>query len=105
MKIPFISFTALVFAILFFFSSIAEADQSFKYNLYWSGIKAGEAVLEYVETPEGLAIRTHAASCYNHVAFQRSPYGLQENLANVELFRVDFFLRNKTFRAEDAAHG
>jgi hypothetical protein len=66
MKIRLISFTTLVFAILILFSSFAEADPSlnkkYHYNLYWSGIKAGEAVLEYVETPEGFAIRTEAVS-------------------------------------------
>ncbi len=55
----------LFFAILLF-TTHAEADQSinrkYHYNLYWSGIKVGEATLEYVETPEGLAIRTHAVS-------------------------------------------
>ncbi len=66
MKIPrSITFTTLFFAILLF-TSFAEADPSvnkkYHYNLYWSGIKAGEAVLEYLETPEGLAIRTHAIS-------------------------------------------
>jgi len=66
MKIPgSISFTTLFFAILLF-TSFAEADPSvnkkYHYNLYWSGIKAGEAVMEYVETPEGFAIRTQAVS-------------------------------------------
>ena len=66
MKTPFISFTTLLFTILYLFSSFAEADPSvnkkYHYNLYWSGIKAGEAIMEYVETPEGLAIRTQAVS-------------------------------------------
>ncbi len=64
MKKTAISFAALLFAILLL-TSFAEADPSNKkyhYNLYWSGIKAGEAVMEYVETSEGLAIRTHAVS-------------------------------------------
>lgn len=60
-----ISFTMLFFAILLF-TSFAEADpalnKKYHYNLYWSGIRAGEAVLEYVETSEGFAIRTHAVS-------------------------------------------
>ena len=60
-----ISLTTLFLAILLF-TSFAEADPSlnkkYHYNLYWSGIKAGEAVLEYVETPEGFAIRTQAVS-------------------------------------------
>ncbi len=61
----YISFT-LLFFIITSFTSFANADQpinkKYHYNLYWSGIKAGEATLEYVETPEGLAIRTHAVS-------------------------------------------
>ena len=47
-------------------ASFAEAGDSFvkryRYNLYWSGIKAGEAVLEYIDTPKGLIITTHATS-------------------------------------------
>ena len=66
MKIPrSISFTILFLAILLF-ASFAEAgpfvNKKYHYNLYWSGIKAGEAVLEYVETPDGLAIKTQAVS-------------------------------------------
>lgn len=66
MKSPFILLNILLFTLLLLFSSLAEADPSinkkYHYNLYWSGIKAGEAVLEYIETPEGLAVRTHAVS-------------------------------------------
>ena len=59
----FISFTILFIAILLFSSSFAEAgSKKYHYNLYWSGIKAGTATLEYVDTPEGLAIKTHAVS-------------------------------------------
>lgn len=65
MKKHFVSIT-LFFAILIFFFSIAEAgstaNQKYRYNLYWSGIKAGEAVMEHVKTPEGYTIRTHAVS-------------------------------------------
>lgn len=66
-----ISFITLFCAILFLFSSFACAggaeagpslNKKYHYNLYWSGIKAGEAVMEYVETSEGFAIRTHAVS-------------------------------------------
>ncbi len=60
-----ISFTMLFFAILLF-TSFAEADpalnKKYHYNLYWSGIKAGEAVMEYVDTPEGFMIRVQAKS-------------------------------------------
>lgn len=66
MKTKSVPFAVLFFAMLLFFSSFAEADPSvnkkYHYNLYWSGIKAGEAVLEYVETPGGIAIRTEAVS-------------------------------------------
>jgi len=65
MKKYFISLTTLFLAILLF-ASFAEAGPSVKkkyhYNLYWSGIKAGEAVLEYMETPDGFVIKTHATS-------------------------------------------
>lgn len=60
-----ISFTILILAVLLF-TSFAEAgpalSKRYHYNLYWSGIKAGEAVLEYVETPDGIVIKTHATS-------------------------------------------
>lgn len=66
MKKAFNVFGTLFFAILLLCSSSANADPSinkkYHYDLYWSGIKAGEAVLEYVETPEGLAVRTQAVS-------------------------------------------
>ena len=66
MKRPFILFSALFCAALLLFSSIVNAGPSvnkkYHYNLYWSGIKAGEAVMEYVETPDGFAVRTEAVS-------------------------------------------
>jgi hypothetical protein len=56
--------------LLFILSSLpansAEAskilNKKFLYHLYWSGIKAGEAVLEFKNTPEGVTIKTHAKS-------------------------------------------
>ncbi|GBE03903.1 hypothetical protein BMS3Abin09_00826 [bacterium BMS3Abin09] len=58
-----ISFTTIFFIILFFLSNFAEAgSKTYHYNLYWSGIKAGEATLEYLDTPEGFTIKTHAVS-------------------------------------------
>ncbi|MBI4847622.1 MAG: DUF3108 domain-containing protein [Nitrospirae bacterium] len=43
-----------------------EAEQSinkrFVYYIYWSGIKAGEAVLNFEDTPEGVIIKTLATS-------------------------------------------
>jgi hypothetical protein len=62
----FITAIGLCFAIVAVFSTSALAEESvinrYNYNLYWSGIKAGEAVLEYVETPEGFRIRIRAMS-------------------------------------------
>lgn len=37
-------------------------NKRFVYYVYWSGIKAGEAVLNYSSTPEGTTISTHATS-------------------------------------------
>jgi len=39
-----------------------ETSRKFLYHIYWSGIKAGEAVMEYRDTPEGFTIKTHATS-------------------------------------------
>lgn len=56
----------LLFACLLIFPARLEAGPSvnkrFVYYIYWSGIKAGEAVMEYSSTPEGITIRTHATS-------------------------------------------
>lgn len=66
MKIRFPALLLVLFLAIPLFSHPAQADPSvnkkYHYNLYWSGIKAGEAVLEYAETPDGLAIRTQAVS-------------------------------------------
>jgi len=40
----------------------SEVNKRFMYYIYWSGIKAGEAVLEYSSTTDGTTIRTHATS-------------------------------------------
>jgi len=57
-------------SLLFIFCALcpcsAGADpgisRKYLYNIYWSGIKAGEAVMEYRDTPEGFTITTHATS-------------------------------------------
>ncbi len=38
------------------------AQRKFVYYIYWTGIKAGQAVLYYETTPEGISIKTHATS-------------------------------------------
>ncbi len=40
----------------------SSVNKRFVYYIYWSGIKAGEAVMNYTSTPEGITIRTHATS-------------------------------------------
>lgn len=37
-------------------------NKKFIYYIYWSGIKAGKAELDYISTPEGITIKTHATS-------------------------------------------
>ncbi len=56
-------------SILFFFTVFphsAGADQTvrerFVYNIYWMGIKAGQAVMDFENKPEGVTIKTHATS-------------------------------------------
>ena len=39
-----------------------SVNKRFVYHIYWAGIKAGEAVLDFNSTPEGVTIRTHATS-------------------------------------------
>jgi len=46
-------------------SSVFAGEQSyqkFTYNIYWSGIKAGKAELEYIGMSDEFIIRTHATS-------------------------------------------
>ncbi|MBI5663642.1 MAG: DUF3108 domain-containing protein [Nitrospirae bacterium] len=56
----------ILFVCLLVFPSLLEAgdtvNKRFVYYIYWSGIKAGEAVLDYSSTPDGITIRTHATS-------------------------------------------
>lgn len=56
----------LAMLILSAWSQPAIADSSvskrFVYQIYWLGIWAGTAVLDFESTPEGIAIRTHATS-------------------------------------------
>ncbi len=60
------SFCCLILIILSFFSSSTEAgstkDRKYVYHVYWSGIKAANAVLEFKDTPEGFTVNTHATS-------------------------------------------
>ncbi len=46
----------------FYVEAGQPVNKRFVYYIYWSGIKAGEAVLEYNSTPEGITIKTHATS-------------------------------------------
>ena len=40
----------------------SSVNKRFVYYIYWSGIKAGEAVMNYRSTPDGITISTHATS-------------------------------------------
>jgi len=40
----------------------ATVNKKFVYHVYWTGIKAGQAVLYYRSTPDGIVIKTHATS-------------------------------------------
>lgn len=42
--------------------SSTSVNKRFVYYIYWAGIRAGKAVLNYTSTPEGITIRTHATS-------------------------------------------
>lgn len=63
MKLKYLLF---LFACLLIFPASLEAGPSvnkrFVYYIYWAGIKAGEAVLDYSSTTDGITIRTHATS-------------------------------------------
>ncbi len=37
-------------------------NKKFIYHIYWTGIRAGTAILYYKKTPEGIEIKTHATS-------------------------------------------
>ncbi len=39
-----------------------SVNKRFVYYIYWMGIRAGKAVMDYKETPEGTIIQTHATS-------------------------------------------
>ena len=39
-----------------------EEHRKFIYYIYWSGIRAGKAELEYISTPDEIIIQTHATS-------------------------------------------
>lgn len=63
MKLKYLLF---LFICLLIFPAAPEAgslvNKRFVYYIYWSGIKAGEAVMDYTSTPDGITIRTHATS-------------------------------------------
>lgn len=59
-------FCAAIFIVALLCPAYAAAGESirkeFVYYIFWSGIRAGRAVLYFKETPDGIAIRTHATS-------------------------------------------
>jgi hypothetical protein len=65
-QVPKLKHLLSLLACLLIFPASLEAGSSinkrFVYYIYWSGIKAGEAVMDYTSTPEGITIRTHATS-------------------------------------------
>ncbi len=40
----------------------SPVNKRFVYYIYWAGIRAGKAVMDYESTPEGITIKTHATS-------------------------------------------
>jgi hypothetical protein len=44
------------------YAADSPVNREFHYNIYWTGIKAGEAVLYYESSHDGTTIRTHATS-------------------------------------------
>ncbi len=58
----FLSICYLLFTICPVYASDSPIKAKFVYNIYWSGIKAGEATLSYENTPEGIAITSRAQS-------------------------------------------
>ncbi|UCD34862.1 MAG: DUF3108 domain-containing protein [Nitrospiraceae bacterium] len=58
----FLLFCLLVSAAPHASGAAPTVNKTFVYYIYWTGIRAGQAVLNYESTPEGIAIRTHATS-------------------------------------------
>jgi len=58
----FLSICCLLCAICPAYASDSPIKAKFVYNIYWSGIKAGEATLSYENTPEGIIITSRAES-------------------------------------------
>lgn len=62
----FLSSCSVLFALSFLLPQSLEAAQpvskKFVYYIYWSGIRAGTAVLNFESTPDGIEIKTHATS-------------------------------------------
>ncbi|MBI4826809.1 MAG: DUF3108 domain-containing protein [Nitrospirae bacterium] len=61
------SMICLIFiSCLFFYSPPSEAGQrlpeNFVYHIYWSGIKAGKATMDFANTEEGVRITSHETS-------------------------------------------
>jgi len=57
-----LSIYCLLCAICPVYASDSPIKAKFVYNIYWSGIKAGEATLSYANTPEGITITSRAQS-------------------------------------------
>lgn len=63
-KSKFISIFSLIVLVLCaqFTSADTTVNKRFVYQIYWLGIWAGTAVLDFETTPEGISIKTHATS-------------------------------------------
>ena len=57
-----LAFCCSLFALCSVVEATAPVNKKFVYYIYWAGIKAGEAVLHFETTPEGISIKTHATS-------------------------------------------
>ncbi|MDO8281928.1 MAG: DUF3108 domain-containing protein [Thermodesulfovibrionia bacterium] len=57
---------ALIISCLFLYSSPSEAGQrlpeNFVYHIFWSGIRAGKATMDFENTAEGIRITSHETS-------------------------------------------
>lgn len=57
---------ALIISCLFLYSQPSEAGQrlpeNFVYHIFWAGIRAGKATMDFVNTPEGIKITSHETS-------------------------------------------
>ena len=66
MVITILGLCSAVFVLSSVLAPACEAGQPvnkrFVYYIYWAGIRAGTAVMDYESTPEGVVIKTHATS-------------------------------------------